>query len=377
LYGQDRSVEIDPTATLQTTRPGIFRNHSSTRNYANLTVSKVWLGTMRRREFITLIGGAVAAWPLAAVGKAQRIAIVVPTVPMNFLSETGDDPGGFFPAIFRELRRSRYVEGQNLLVERHSGEGRASHYPDLARDVVSRNPDVIIAISNNLVLDFKAATTTIPIVGVFVVPVEAGIVASLARPGGNITGLSVDVGSEQWGKRVQLLQQIVPQATRLGVLESRSAREQPWEVSQRELDQIGIARVGPAFDHPVDEDEYRRVFAALIRDRAEAVLVNDEVENIANLKLIVEMAEKNRLPAIYPYKMFVQAGGLMSYGIDLPDLGRRVVKMVDQILKGEKPSEIPIFQPTKFELAINLKTAKALGLTVPAALLVAADEVIE
>jgi putative ABC transport system substrate-binding protein len=227
------------------------------------------------------------------------------------------------------------------------------------------------------VLDFKAATTTIPIVGVFVVPVEAGIVASLARPGGNITGLSVDVGSEQWGKRVQLLQQIVPQATRLGVLESRSAREQPWEVSQRELDQIGVARVGPAFDHPVDEDEYRRVFAALIRDRAEAVLVNDEVENIANLKLIVEMAEKNRLPAIYPYKMFVQAGGLMSYGIDLPDLGRRVVKMVDQILKGEKPSEIPIFQPTKFELAINLKTAKALGLTVPAALLVAADEVIE
>ena len=127
----------------------------------------------------------------------------------------------------------------------------------------------------------------------------------------------------------------------------------------------------------MDEDEYRRVFAALIRDRAEAVLVNDEVENIANLKLIVEMAEKNRLPAIYPYKMFVQAGGLMSYGIDLPDLGRRVVKMVDQILKGEKPSEIPIFQPTKFELAINLKTAKALGLTVPAALLVAADEVIE
>ena len=149
LYRQDRSVEIDPTATLQTTRPGIFRNHSSTRNYANLTVSKVWLGTMRRREFITLIGGAVAAWPLAAVGKAQRIAIVVPTVPMNFLSETGDDPGGFFPAIFRELRRSGYVEGQNLLVERHSGEGRASHYPDLARDVVSRNPDVIIAISNN------------------------------------------------------------------------------------------------------------------------------------------------------------------------------------------------------------------------------------
>jgi putative tryptophan/tyrosine transport system substrate-binding protein len=332
---------------------------------------------MRRREFIMLVGGAAAAWPLTAFGKAQRIAIVDPSAPVTFISETTDDPWVFFPALFKELRRSGYVEGQNLLVERYSGVGRASHYADLARDVVSRNPDVIIVLSNNLGLDFKAATTTIPIVGVFAVPVEAGIVASLAQPGGNITGLSVDVGSEQWGKRVQLLQQIVPQATRLAVLESRSVREQQWEVSQRELDQIGITRVGPALDHPVDEDEYRRMFAALTRDRAEAVLVNDEVENIINFKLIVELAEKKRLPAIYPYKMFVQAGGLMSYGIDLPDLGRRLANMVERVLEGEKPSEIPVSQPTKFELVINHKTAKALGLTVPAALLVTADEVIE
>jgi len=332
---------------------------------------------MRRREFITLICGAVAAWPLTASGKTQRIAIVVPAAPVTFMSETGDDPGGLFPALFKELRRSGYVEGQNLLVERYSGEGRASHFPDLARDVVSRNPDVIIVISNHLVLDFKAATTTIPVVGLVADPVGAGIVASLARPAGNITGVADDVGPEQWGKRFQLLQQVVPQATRLGVLESRAWREQQYGVSQRELDQMGIIRVGPALDYPTDEAEYRRVFAALTRDRTEAVLVIDEEVNIANLKLIVELAEKNRLPAIYPYKMFVQAGGLMSYGINIPDFGRSVANIVERILKGEKPSEIPIFQPTKFELAINLKTAKALGLTVPATLLVAADEVIE
>jgi putative tryptophan/tyrosine transport system substrate-binding protein len=280
--------------------------------------------------------------------------------------------------LFNELRRLGYIEGQSLLIERYSGEGRAAHYPDLAREVVSRNPDVILSIgSNELTLDFKAATTTIPIVGILGSPVEVGIVASLARPGGNITGVSVDVGTEQWGKRIQLLQQVVPQATRLGVLESRVVREK-WGVFERELDQrMGITRVDPPFDHPVDEGEYRRVFAALAQDGAQGIMITDEEENYVQLKLIVELAEKARLPAIYPFKMFVEAGGLMSYGVDVPDNGRRLANVVDQILKGAKPSEIPIRQPTKFELVINLTTAKALGLTVPATLLVAADEVIE
>jgi putative tryptophan/tyrosine transport system substrate-binding protein len=329
--------------------------------------------TMRRREFITLVGSAVAAWPFTAFGKTQRIAIVHPSRPVEKMNEARGDP--FFQALFNELRRLGYVEGQSLLIERYSGEGRASYYADLARDVVSRIPDVIISNTNNLTLDFKAATTTIPIVGVFAVPVEAGIVASLARPGGNITGVSVDVGPEQWGKRVQLLQQVLPRATRLGFLQSRAVREYygPKEESQW----MGITWVGPLFDHPVDEAEYRRVFAALAQDRAEGIVVSSEGIHVDNVKLIVELAEKTRPPAIYPFKMFVQAGGLMSYGVDVPDLGRRVADMVGEILKGARPGEIPIFQPTKFELVINLKTAKALDLTVPAALLVAADEVIE
>ena len=139
----------------------------------------------------------------------------------------------------------------------------------------------------------------------------------------------------------------------------------------------GITWVGTPLNHPIDEAEYRRVFAALTQVGAEGIVVDDEEEHWVKRKLIVELAAKSRLPAIYPYKVFVQAGGLASYGIDIPDLGRRVANMADQILKGAKPSDIPVFQPTKFELVINLKVAKALGLTVPATLLVAADEVIE
>jgi len=334
---------------------------------------------MRRREFVTLLGSAVAAWPLTAFGKAQRIAFVITAFPAAQFSgkQLRELREPFSLAFFNELDRLGYVEGQSLLIEGYSGLGRASHFPDLARDVVSRNPDVIITISTDLTLDFKAATTTIPILGVFAIPVEAGIVANLARPGGNITGVAMDVGPEQWGKRFQLLQQAVPQATKFGVLQSRATREKYGSKEEEVLQLMGVTLVGPPFDHPVDEAEYRRVFAALAQDHAEGIVVVDEPENVVNQKLIIELAEKNRLPAIYPYKMFVQAGGLMSYGIDVGDQGRRLADVVSEILKGARPGEIPISQPTKFELIINLKTAKALGLTVPATMLVAADEVIE
>jgi putative tryptophan/tyrosine transport system substrate-binding protein len=330
---------------------------------------------MRRREFITLIGGAVAAWPFTAFGKAQRIALVYPSVPVSKMTETSDNPG--LQAFFSELRRLGYVEGQSLVIERYSGEGRAGHYPDLAREVVSRNPDMIVAIgTNELDLDFKAATTTIPIVGMFGAPVEFGIVASLARPGGNITGVTVDVGKEQWGKRVQMLQQVA-QATRFGILQTRETQEQ-WMSFRRELERgMGIIVVGPPLNYPIDEAEYRRVFAALVQDRAEGVVVSAEDVNVFNVTLIVELTAKSRLPAVYPVKEFVQSGGLMSYGIDQADLGRRLANVAGQILKGTKPGDIPIMQPTKFELVINLRTAKALGLTVPPELLATADEVIE
>jgi putative tryptophan/tyrosine transport system substrate-binding protein len=330
---------------------------------------------MRRREFITLVGGAVAAWPLAALGKAQRIAIVAPAIPVSKMTETGGYP--LFSELFNELRRLGYVEGQSLLIERYSGEGRAAHFRDLAQDVVSRNPDVIFAFTNDLVLDFKATTTTIPIVGLMGSPVETGIVASLAHPGGNITGVAVNIGDEQWDKRIQLLRQVVPHLIKLAVLNTRRLRDQ-WEALMPYYSRRwAVTLVGPTLNHPVNEDEYRRVFAAIAQDGAEGIVVAQEDEHFPNHKVIVELAEKTRLPTIYPYKLFVEAGGLMSYGTDTSAYGRNIADIVGQILRGTKPSEIPIRQPAKFELAINLKTAKALDLAVPPELLATADEVIE
>jgi putative ABC transport system substrate-binding protein len=375
-FGRDRVESGHRADIVDRSKMALRRCHSIARN---VTIAAKGEETMRRREFVTLLGSAVAAWPLTAFGKAQRIAFVITAFPAAQFSgkQLRELREPFSLAFFNELDRLGYVEGQSLLIEGYSGLGRASHFPDLARDVVSRNPDVIITISTDLTLDFKAATTTIPILGVFAIPVEAGIVANLARPGGNITGVAMDVGPEQWGKRFQLLQQAVPQATKFGVLQSRATREKYGSKEEEVLQLMGVTLVGPPFDHPVDEAEYRRVFAALAQDHAEGIVVVDEPENVVNQKLIIELAEKNRLPAIYPYKMFVQAGGLMSYGIDVGDQGRRLADVVSEILKGARPGEIPISQPTKFELIINLKTAKALGLTVPATMLVAADEVIE
>jgi putative ABC transport system substrate-binding protein len=291
------------------------------------------------------------------------------------ISEAGDEP--LYQAFFNELRRLGYVEGDNLLIERFSGEGNAAHFSDLAQDVVRRKPDVIICVTTDLNLDFKAATTAIPIVGIFGRPVEDGVVSSLARPGGNITGVAVDIGwDEVWGKRLQLLRQVVPHLTKLAVLDTRRARDALEPRIPENSRRWAVTYVGPPLNFPVNDAEYRRVFASLAQGGADGIMVTDEVEQFVNLKVIVELAEKYRLPAIYPFPA-VKAGGLMSYSVDWLELGRNAAVMVDQILKGAKPADIPIFQPTKFVLAINLKTAKALGLNVPPELLATADEAIE
>ena len=205
---------------------------------------------------------------------------------------------------------------------------------------------------------------------------SSGIVRSLARPGGNITGVSLDVGFwDQWAKRVQLLKEAVPQITRLGLLGTRNA----WEraaISEGEL-KNSVSVVGPPLERPVDEKEYQRVFAALAQADSDSLYVADEPENVTYRRLIVDMAAKGRLPTIYPWRQCVEAGGLMSYGIDLSDVGHRIADLVDKILKGAKPGEIPIFQPTQFELSINLKTAKTLGIELPPLLVARADKVIE
>jgi putative tryptophan/tyrosine transport system substrate-binding protein len=309
--------------------------------------------------------------------KNYRIALTSSSIPVAEMRETTVFSSSF-STLLRELRRLGYVEGKNLMVERISGEGRTEHYADLAGEVVRRNPDLIVADRNSLVLAFKAATATIPIIGFTADPIAFGIVPSLARPGGNITGVSVDAGLEVWGKYLELLRELVPRMSTVGFLCSKAVWDGPQAAAIRKSARsAGVSLIGPPLDAPIGEAEYRRVFAAIAQAGADALVVSTQSENGTNVRLIVELAEKGRLPAIYPYRRCVGLGGLMAYAIDGADLARHAAGQIDQILTGTKPGEIPYYQPTTFKLIINLKTAKALGLTIPATLLARADEVIE
>jgi putative tryptophan/tyrosine transport system substrate-binding protein len=229
------------------------------------------------------------------------------------------------------------------------------------------------------VLNFKAATTAIPIVGLMADPVVFGIVDSLAHPGGNITGISTDAGPEIWGKRLDLLREAAPGTSRAGFLASRFVWESPFGVARirAAAQRLGISIIGPPLEGTLQEQEYRRVFEAMLQDRADALIVSDQAENFTYRKLIVELAATSGLPTIYPYREQVEAGGLMAYAPDLSDVYRRGAGYVDQILKGTKAGEIPIYLAAKFDLVINMKAAKAIGLTIPPGLLLRADEVIE
>jgi putative ABC transport system substrate-binding protein len=333
---------------------------------------------MQRREFITLFGGTVATWPLAAraqqPAKMKRIALVSSAGNVSAMSVSGRPN---YRVFFEELSRLGYVEGQNLVVERYSGEGRPERYVELARDVVNTQPDLILAAGGRLSLDFKMATTTVPIVTMIIDPIAMGLVASIARPGGNITGVTIAGGLEIIGKRMGLLVEAMPKLSTVGYLASRPFWEDPRGAAVREAaKQAGIS-LSPVMLSAFDEAEYQRVFRSMKQDRADAFMVSDEPEHTTYRATIVEWAAKDRIPAIYPVRDFFEAGGLMAYSPDLADIFRRVAYLIDKILKGANPGDIPFYQPTKFELSINLKTAKALGLEMPAMLLGRADEVIE
>jgi putative ABC transport system substrate-binding protein len=330
---------------------------------------------MRRRDFTIGLALAAAVRTVRAQERVtqRRIAIVIPAGPVASI----DDPGRlFYRAFWEELRRLGDVEGKNLTVERYSGEGRPEGYADLAREVVRRNPYLIVAGTNPIALAARAASGTIPIVWIGGDPIRDGLATSLAHPGGNITGVSVYVGVEIWGKRLQILKEAVPSASKVAFLEIRTdsaANEgQLREAGQR----LGISVI----DMPLQEStpsEYRRVFSEIAQERPDAMIVSSDGALVPYRQLIVELAEKSRLPAMYPWGYYTEVGGLMAYESDLRELGRCMADDVHKIFNGAKPGDIPIYQPTKFEFVINLKAAKALGLTLPPGLLASADEVIE
>jgi putative tryptophan/tyrosine transport system substrate-binding protein len=332
---------------------------------------------VRRRTFITLLGGAAAAWPLAAhaqqVGRSNRVALVFTTSPVSEM--VGFDPIHPLARSFVQgLHALGYVQGQNLVLEPRSAEGKFERFPDIIRELVSIKVDVIVTVANPMTRAAKDVTRSVPIVMAYSVsPVEYGVVQSLNRPGGNVTGLTMNVGSEIPEKQLQLLKELLPRIARVAFLHSKEQEAEGVPSGEAAAGKLGITLL-PAEHTPTD---YNNAFSLIMREHPDALLVGASAVNVANRHLIVEFAARKRLPAMYSTREFVNIGGLISYGVDFHDLFRRAAGYVDKILRGAKPDDLPVEQPTKFSLVINLKTAKAFSLDVPDKLLALADEVIE
>jgi putative tryptophan/tyrosine transport system substrate-binding protein len=274
----------------------------------------------------------------------------------------------------QELRALGYVQGQNLVLEPRSAEGKFERFPEIIRELVSIKTDVIVTVANPITQAAKDVTRTVPIVMAYSVsPAEQGVVQSLNRPGGNVTGLTMNVGSEIPGKQLQLLKDLIPRISRVAFLHSKEQEAEGVQSGEAAAGKLGITLL-PAEHTPTD---YSNAFALIMREHPDALMVGSSAVNVANRHLIVEFAAQRRLPAIYATREFVNIGGLISYGVDFHDLFRRAAGYVEKILRGANPGGLPVEQPTKFALVINLKTAKALGLEVPPTLLALADEVIE
>jgi putative ABC transport system substrate-binding protein len=325
---------------------------------------------VKRREFIALLGGAIAAWPLAA--RAQQPAVPV----VGYLEGSGVGAVQNMAAIRHSLSEAGFIEGQNVAIEFHSAEGQYDRLPGLAAELVRRQVAVIAASTPVAALAVKAATATIPIVfSLGSDPVKDGLVASLNRPGGNITGVTF-FSNLLSSKRLELLHQLSPNATVIAVLLNPNNANVELELNEIQVAaralglQLVLLRAGT-------EREIDAAFASLVQQRAAALYVSGDAYFTVRRQQIVALAARHALPTSASSREQVVAGVLMSYGASREDSSRQFGNYVARVLKGEKPADLPVMQPTKFELVINLKTAKAIGVTVPNAIQLLADEVIE
>jgi len=325
---------------------------------------------MDRRAFIGTVAGALLAAPLAAAaqqaGKVYRIGILE-TIPAA-------QNAANLAALRKGLRDLGYVEGRNLIIEYRSADGRAERFPDLASELVRLKVDLIVTRGTPAARAAKNATGTIPVVMATMGDPRA-IVASFANPGGNITGVTT-FSTELTAKRFELLKELVPNLSRVALLHNMGNPAAPpeWEETKTAARSLGLQ--AELLDVR-SQGDLGRAFELAVRQRVDALVIGADGLTQMHQQTIVDLVARNRLPAAYPAREFVEAGGLIAYAVNYPDLYFRFASFVDKIFKGAKPGELPVEQPTKFELVINLKTAKALGLTIPPAVLARADEVIE
>lgn len=333
---------------------------------------------MRRRSLVatSLAFGLLPSRARSqSAGATRRLAIIHPVLPVARMTAAGSTS---YRALFEELRRQGHVEGATLTVDRYSTEGRAERLDDTVREVVRRQPDVVFTTTAPVARAMHATSKTIPIVAITSDPVAMGFAASLARPGGNVTGVSIDGGLEILGKRVQLLRELVPGIHRLAYLSRAASWDQPDGRFLRAFCAgIGVALVPAPLRGQVDDGSFRAAFEGMAAERADAVLVAAEAENRINARPIIEGVTRARLPAIYDSRDYPEAGGLVSYGIDFADAYRMIAGSIGRVLAGARPADIPFLQPTKFELVLNLNAARHLGVPIATAFQVRADEVIE
>jgi putative ABC transport system substrate-binding protein len=322
---------------------------------------------MRRREFITLVGGGAAAWPLAA--RAQQLS-KLPRI--GFLQRVRNEN---VVAFIQALRDAGYIDGQNAVIETRIFETTLDRVPDFAKELVDLKCDVILAASQYAFVAAMKATTTIPIVGIDLEndPVASGWVRSLARPGGNFTGLFLDL-PELGGKQIELLKEVVPRLSTAGTLWDSAIGEAQFRATQTAAQAVGVTLHSLPIRGP---DDFKDAFDRAAREQIDGVVILSSPLILERRSQIVEWAIKARLPTISLFTLFPSSGGLMAYGPSLPDMYRRAAMYVDRILKGAKAADLPIERPTRFTLVINVKTARAIGLEIPPIMLARADEVIE
>jgi putative ABC transport system substrate-binding protein len=334
---------------------------------------------VKRRDFLLASATLVTGMPHAmAQQPATKKRIAVIGVGNVADLRIGGNPDA--TVFFEELKRLGYSEGDNLIVERYSTinvpQDRQG-YIDLAREVVGTQPDVIVSYGMPMTATLKAATSTIPIVAFTGDPIRFGLKSSLAHPGGNITGVSVDAGIEIWAKRLELLSEAVPKLVNVAFVSTQGGWDGAGGQAVREAAQkLGISLVRATLNSPFDEAEYRRVLGSIQRDQVDGIFLSDEFVHYRYRLLVVQLVQQMRIPAVFPSRDQAEAGGLMAYSYDGNSALRRQVMQIVAVLRGANPGDIPYFQETRFELVINLKTAKELGLEIPAGL-VAGATVIE